>query len=288
MTPDFDQLVASASQCEVFDAGMRGDSPLGGLAVLTLQGRPLLAQLRGLLRVKASAGFECMCLGDCTLRFRDDAGHALATACLHHAASLRWNGWEGDRELVDGPGLVEWLAGQGFARPLQRLQASQARAAEAAVAERAWSRAAPGPVRDLLPRMLATSRSGTVPADLLDELRRVLATGCPDERDRCRALLAWFGAGTGRYSGYPVHEGIPGILLADMPVTVMVDALQQQDHNDRGAWAGAVRHLASWKARTANELRAIPRPVRDQLLTVAEGQDEAHARRLRDSWRSQR
>jgi hypothetical protein len=286
VTPDFDQL-AAASQCEVFDAGMGDGSPLVGLAVLTLRGRPLLAQLRGLLHVRASAGFECMCPGDCTLRFRDDAGLALATVSLHHAASLRWDGWEGDRELVDGPGLVEWLAERGYARPLQYLRASRARAAEAAVAERAWSQAAPAPVRHLLPSMLATAQSGTVPADLLDELRRVLATGWPDEREQCRALLVWYGAGTRRYSGYPVHEDIPGILLAGMPVTVVVDVLQQ-DRNDQGAWAGAVRHLASREARTAKELRAIPGPVRDQLLTVAEGRDEAHARRLRASWRPRR
>ena len=92
VTPDFDQLVASASQCVVFDAGMGDGSPLADLAVLTLRGRPLLGQLRGLLHVRASAGFECMCLGDCTLRFGDDAGLALATVSVHHAVSLRWDG----------------------------------------------------------------------------------------------------------------------------------------------------------------------------------------------------
>jgi hypothetical protein len=204
--PDFDQLVAAASLCEVFDAGMHAASPRTDVAVLTLQGPAILAQLRELLRVRASGGFVCMCQGDCTLRFHGDDGQTLATVSLHHAASLRWDGWEADRELLDGPGLAEWLAERGYARPLEDLQASRARAAEAAATERAWSEGVPGPVRHLLPGMLATSRSGSVPPDLLDGLRRALATAWPDDHDRCRALLTWYGGGTRRCSGHPARR----------------------------------------------------------------------------------
>jgi hypothetical protein len=223
-----------------------------------------------------------MCLGDSTFRF-SDAGQVLATDALHHAQALRWEGWEDDRNLVDGQGLAEWLAAHGFDKPLKDLQASRVRAAAETAMERAWSEAVPGSVTHLLPRMLATGKSGTVPVDLLVELRQAMARAWPDDRDRCRELMAWYGAGTGRYSGYPVYEEIPGTLLSEMSVATVVQVLQLR-HDDESAWRGAVRHLAAWKARAARELWAVPKSMRHRLLTVAEGQDEVQARRLRDSW----
>jgi hypothetical protein len=151
---------------------------------------------------------------------------------------------------------------------------------------RVWSQAAPEPAGHLLPQMLATGQSGTVPPDLLDELRRVLARAWPDDAGRCAALLAWFGAGTGRCSGYPVYEEIPGILLAEMPIAVVVQVLQQDQAGEK-AWSGAVRHLASWRGRSRRELRVIPLRLCQQLLTVAAGQNEDNARRLRNKLRSQ-
>jgi hypothetical protein len=102
---ELDDALPLASRCEIFDDGMLNGQPLVGQAALTLQGSAVMTHLRWLLRTRPAGGC-CMCLGDAAFRFKSEAGQVLATVGLHHAASLRWDGWEDDRELVDGPGLV--------------------------------------------------------------------------------------------------------------------------------------------------------------------------------------
>lgn len=289
MVPDLDRTLATASWCGVFDAGMWGGGrALADQLALTLQGPEDLAQLRSLLRVRGGGGFACGCLGSVTFRFRDDAGRVLASVALHHAVSLRWDGWEGGhRELADGTALVEWLAARGYTGPLDELRASQALREWSAAERQAWSKAVPEPARPLLPGMLAAGQSGTIPPDLLQELRQILAGAWPDDVERCRALLAWFSTGTGRYSGYPAYEAIPGMLLAGMPIAVVVRALWQ-DQADERAWRGAVRHLTAWQARPAQELQSIPLQMRPQLLAIAQSAEEIQARRLKESWSAPR
>lgn len=286
MVPDLDRMLSTASRCEVFDrmpGGPSADQP-----VLTLQGPEDLAQLRLLLRVRTGERFALACLADAIFRFSDGAGRAQASVNLYHTVALGWEGWEGHyRELADGAALAEWLAARGYTGPVDELRADQARAERDAALQRAWSMAVPEPARPLLPGMLATGQSGTIPPGLLEELRQVLARAWPDDVERCRALLAWFSAGTGRYSGYPVYEAIPGMLLAGMPIAVVVQVLRQNQVDER-AWRGAVRHLTAWQGRSAQELQSISLQMRPQLLAIAQGAEEVQARRLKESWSAPR
>ncbi|MFF9819276.1 hypothetical protein [Streptomyces sp. NPDC014006] len=87
--------------------------------------------------------------------------------------------------------------------------------------------------------------------------------------ERVLALLNWYGSGSGRCSGYPVHEGVPGELLGRMPIA---DPRAEERHD-----AGAVRHLVGWKTRPRQkrDVARLPEPLRARLL--------AHARRCGDS-----
>jgi hypothetical protein len=58
--------------------------------------------------------------------------------------------------------------------------------------------------------MLATSQTGVVDSDLIELASDRMATSFPDTVQRCQGLLEWFAAGSGRCSGFPVHEVVAG------------------------------------------------------------------------------
>ncbi|MFD4370667.1 hypothetical protein [Streptomyces sp. NPDC058486] len=126
-------------------------------------------------------------------------------------------------------------------------------------------------------RILDLSRTGGGPspellADLTDRLQRAF----PDPVDRALALLGWYGSGSGRCSGYPVHEGVPGELLGTVPIADLLAALSDPRADERHD-AGAVRHLVGWKTRPRQkrDVARLTEPLRIRLL--------AHARRSEDS-----
>lgn len=104
----------------------------------------------------------------------------------------------------------------------------------------------------------------------------VPASGDSDPVERVLALLDWYGSGSGRCSGYPVHEGVPGELLGRVPIADLIAALADPRAEERHD-AGAVRHLVGWKTRPRQkrDVAGLPEPLRDRLL--------AHARRSGDS-----
>ncbi|WP_405869964.1 hypothetical protein OHB11_00895 [Streptomyces zaomyceticus] len=233
-------------------------------------------QLRAAMAVESLPGFHCMCLGDIRFEVFDGSG-GLAVVVLHHGATLRWRQWESDAVLTDGRLLLAWLDGHGMPGPMQQFEADRLRAEEGTEGERNWLAAMPAGLEGPADRILALSRTGGMPSpELLVELTDQLHLTFPDPVERVLALLIWNGSGSGRCSGYPVHEGVPGELLSRVPIADLLAALTdpraEEQHN-----AGAVRHLVGWKTRPRQkrDVARLPEPLRARLL--------AHARRSGDS-----
>ncbi|WP_043476721.1 hypothetical protein [Kitasatospora sp. MBT66] len=234
-------------------------------------------QLRRAMAVESLPGFHCMCGGDVRFELFDWAGERLAVVVLHHGATLRWGLWESDAVLADGRLLLAWLDGHGMPGPMQQFEADRQRAEERSEDERSWLAAMPDGLEGTADRILDLSRTGGRPSpELLAELTGRLQATFPDPVERALALLEWHGSGSGRCSGYPVHEGVPGELLGRVPIAELLAGLADPRAEERHE-AGAVRHLVGWKTRPhqKRDVAGLPEPLRARLL--------AHARRSGDS-----
>jgi hypothetical protein len=235
------------------------------------------AQLRTAMAVESVPGFHCMCGGDVRFEVFDRDGERLAVVVLHHGVTLRWEQWESDAVLADGRLLLAWLDGHGMPGPMRQFEADRQRAEEGAEERRNWLAAMPAGLEGTADRILDLSRTGGMPTpELLAELTGRLQLTFPDPVERVLALLHWYGSGSGRCSGYPVYEGVPGELLGRVPVAdllaALADSRAEEPHD-----AGAVRHLVGWKTRPRQkrDVAGLPEPLRARLL--------AHARRSGDS-----
>lgn len=235
------------------------------------------SQLRAAMAVESLPGFHCMCLGDVRFEVFDRNGGRLAVVVLHHGATLRWGLWEGDAVLTNGGLLLTWLDEQGMPGPLRQFEADRRRREEEAEQERNWLAAMPSGLERIADRILDLSQTGGRPSpELLAELTDRLELAFPDTVERVLALLDWHGSGSGRWSGDPVHERVPGELLGKVPIADLIAALADPRAEERHE-AGALRHLVGGKTRPhqKQDVAGLPEPLRARLL--------AHARRHGDS-----
>ncbi|MFJ4652506.1 hypothetical protein ACIP5Y_14680 [Nocardia sp. NPDC088792] len=258
-----DRMLARAHWVRVRE--MRGDS-----TPLLEERDPVAVQaLRAALRIADLPGFVCMCWGDVALDFLAADGRPVTTVTLHHGYSLRWDGWPQDAVLADGVRSLEWLAVRGVTGPLREFHAAAHRQAESDRITRRWVTEIPEPLAIYANLFLDTTKSGNglTEADLI-EIREHLATAYPDPITRILTLFTWSAAGTGAYTGYPVHERIPGQFL---DLEDRADFARAVDLADDRATTGAVRYLISWHTRNriAHLLTALSPTSQRKILLHA-------------------
>ncbi|MBT2445499.1 hypothetical protein J7E93_36565 [Streptomyces sp. ISL-36] len=281
------------SELRALDSVLRNASQLrlsevhhDGRVSVDLSHAPVRDRLRTAMAVRALTGSICACVGDVRFEFLNPRGECLADVVLHHGEALRWNGWQGLAALKDGGSLLRWLTEHGLAGPLTREEEAYAARRRGEAEEADWVAAVPPALAGLTSRMLALSRTGSAPspaflADAHDRLRQA----DPDPVSRVLLLLAWCGAGSGRYSGFPVHEVLPDRLLADVPIEEIVAALEDPTA-DRRHDAGAVRHLVGWKTRRQQkrDVAALPAPLRARLVHAARASADATIGKRAEHW----
>ncbi|MFE9404915.1 hypothetical protein ACFYNY_24725 [Streptomyces sp. NPDC006530] len=272
-TTALDNVLRQAHMVQV--SPVNGVGAVGDIRV-DLSDRAESAQLRTAMAVESLPGSFCMCLGDVRFEVFDRDGGRLAVVFLHHGATLRWDQWESDAVLADGRLLLAWLERHGMPGPMRQFEADRQRAEGGAEETRNWLAAMPAGLEGLTDRILGLSHTGGSPSpELLTELTDRMQRAFPDPVERVLALLDWYGSGSGRYSGYPLHEDVPGELLGRVPMADLVAALADPQAEERHD-AGAVRHLTGWKTRPRQkrDVARLPEPLRARLL--------AHARRSGD------
>jgi hypothetical protein len=249
---------------------MSGGEALGQDLLLDVTKPDELVELFELLTINESEnGLHCMCYGDQALELRDDRGAVLAVLGLHHGSSIRWDEWSSDGQLTKRGAVFEWMARRGLTGPLDDYEEEKRDQQRAATFKQAWVEAAPEALQALISQMLESSRTGIVDPELLRLARSQLESSYPESTDRALALLKWYAAGSGRCSGYPVHEGIPGDLLLTIDTPAMVQAIEDNPQ-DLEAWQGALRCFAGWHfRRRRNELLVLTPESRERLLAIA-------------------
>ncbi|MET9879742.1 hypothetical protein ABZZ36_34770 [Actinacidiphila glaucinigra] len=284
-TSALDAVVKHARRVRVTPAIAPADLSDGEI-VVNLSDRTELDHLRAAMAVESLPGCVCMCLGDVRFEFWDADARELGTVVLHHGATLRWYGWESDAVLADGRLLLLWLDDHGISGPVRQSEEEERRRAVEQSEQTHWLAAMPTALDALSAEMLSLSQTGeSASSGLLTELRNRLERAFPDPTSRTLALLAWCGAGTGRYSGYPVHEQIPGLLLKDVPIAEIVVSLLDARADSRHD-AGAVRHLVSWKGRRKQkrDIAALPESLRARLIRHAQSSGDRTTRARSERW----
>ncbi|MFI6351036.1 hypothetical protein [Streptomyces sp. NPDC050560] len=273
-------------QAHVVEVSAVSGSGVDGRIRVDLRDPGELARLRAAMAVESLPGVHCMCLGDVHFAVFGQDGGRLADVVLHHGATLRWERWESDAVLADGHQLLAWLNGHGMPDPLRQFDADRQRAEQGAEDERTWLAAMPAGLEGTADQLLDLSRTGSRPTpELLTDLTDDLRLAFPDPVDRVLALLAWNGSGTGRCSGYPLHEGVPGELLGRVPITDLLAGLTDPRAEERHD-AGAVRHLVGWKTRPhqRSDVADLPAPLRARLLAQARRSEDPHKQTRAERW----
>lgn len=283
-TSELDAVLQHASRVRV--AAAVASTAVDGEILVDLSDPAELDRLRTAMSVEALHGFRCMCLGDVRFEFLDADAWQLTAVVLHHGATLRWDGWESDAVLADGRLLLLWLNSHGESGPLRQFEEHERRHGRMQTQETHWRAAMPTTLDDLSVQILSLSQTGeSASLDLLTELKVQLELAFPDLITRTLTLLAWCGAGSGRCSGYPLHEEVPGLLLKEIPITEIVASLQDP-RADARHYAGALRHLVGWKSRPRQrkDIDVLPEPMKVRLLQQARASGDQDKQSRAERW----
>jgi len=196
-----DFLMDQSCTVRVFQDGCQDDKLLSNKVLLHVVGPADVAALRATLKIADGPGGHCMCFGGPTLEMLSADGSRLALLSIHHGHAIRWNRWKDDPKLVNGRGLLEWLAQRDVVEPLREFETQEAHETQRARDLERWLGAMP---IALIP--IWSGVIGKLGEVAVESLRTVLARDLPDERERILALLGWFGSGAGPWSGFPAYR----------------------------------------------------------------------------------
>jgi hypothetical protein len=236
---------ARVARVRILRGGVHRGRPLTGEVLTEIAEPGELGRLRDLLAIEDGGDAVCACAGQLAFELQASDGEVVAVLGFHHGVAIRWDAWHADAVLVDGLGVLRWLDDHGVTEPLQAYEQAQARARKSAALEREWLAAAPAAVAHLGPSLVEVSRTGAGVERVARDVAAVLEEAEPDGVARARALLRWFGAGTGRTSGFPLHESIPEAVLLAMEPSTLDAALD--DPGDDAARRGASRLVSGWR-----------------------------------------
>jgi hypothetical protein len=254
---DLDPIFDGATSYEIVEGGP--DASTAPRHILVESGSPdHLVKLRDALRITGEGG-HCMCGGDATLRVKGPDG-VRATIGLHHGTSIRWPArWQRDALLASPETLAALLASQGWPLYRQQLAEGEQRAGDADAARARWGAAMPEPLRRLEAELV--NESGMTQKERLAQARSVLVDALGSDDAAMLALLGWYGAGAGPWSGYPFYESVASDLLLAFPTKALLRVLDRPLSNEQ--LAGAARFASGWAFR--RERKKVPRTIVERL-----------------------
>ncbi|XVV16903.1 hypothetical protein ACQP2X_21750 [Actinoplanes sp. CA-131856] len=141
---------------------------------------------RRLAVVDGGTGDHCLCMGWPTILVSDGAGREIACWTLHHQTGIRGLG-NCDAELLDGPGLTDWLADRGLTRSREVQQVLAREAAETEERRAEWVAAAPPGLTE------AAERASRGEPGAEEALAGLVVRLYAEPIERIRALTAWAG-----------------------------------------------------------------------------------------------
>lgn len=267
-------LVRGVTRVRVIDGGVSKGKALAGEVLGEWDGEIINGVLERLAVGQPAGAFHCMCLGHPAIELWV-GDRRRVTIGVHHGRSVRVDGWWSDAPLVDGEGLLRWLADHGVAGPLETFLAERAAASEHEVRRVAWAAATPAILR---PRMAGLAGRGMLPRFLkatdADAIAAVEAVRAVYGVEAAVVLLGWFGGPGGPWSGYPAYEQIVEVLLQCVAIEELIAAGESEEE---GVLLGLARFLARHGA-APRERRLVSEALRGRLIELVERRGDADMR----------
>lgn len=284
-----DTMLEHAHAFRIMEGGVSGDKPLGNKILFEARDEKVLASLRHFLQIVDGPAGHGMCHGDTAVELLDESDKCIAAIGVHHGINIRWSAWKDDAALVDGLGLLKWLADHGIQYPLQNYLASQRRRAVEDADWKRWLAAMPPCLQPLLAdqqellgmvvfdpppaatRLTPEPEKVAKPTNIDPErwlhVTQALQEAYPDGVQRAQVLFQWFGRGGGAWNGFATYEQVADYLLMDVPIDDILRALHGPSL-PQPLLEGAARFLAGWTftTRRGAELDRLPAELRQRLL----------------------
>ena len=216
------------------------------------------------LATKPSTTAFCVCAGTLLVELENCAIERLE---LHHGDSIRWDGSNGNLELVAPSDSMDWLSRRGMSIVRESFDASHAAEVQALDVGARWMAALPASLRPFFHEMRQSS-------ELRSEWSAALATEIPDAVRRAEVLLELYASGAGPWSGYPSWERVPEQLLAETSIATLLDAI--------GIAPNAMRARGTLRLLSSRTFRERKRDLRKKLSPAVRDLLRAHALALEE------
>ena len=221
-----------------------------------------IAEFNNALTVVVPDGwFHCMCIGSPAIRlYRGDT--ELVRITSHHGQSVRCSLWSSDAMLKDQEKWLQWFDARKMPEPRREVDEMAANAKQSAKDYQKWLEAMPKSIRPVWEQAMKDEL-----APDFKPLRTAISQEFPDIRKRTLALFAWYGSGSGPWSGFPSYESTAAELLLDIPTSDLVDAAQTDNLTD-AQLGGAARLFGGWdfSQRRPGDRKTLPALLKDKLL----------------------
>jgi hypothetical protein len=228
-------------------------------ARLSVTGSEIAELARRLAIIDGGMGDHCLCLGWPTILLLDARGVEFARWTLHHEIRIRAVG-NCDADLLDGPGLADWLADHGLTGMRQAVQDRVRQDAELEERRIRWVRSAP-------PGLTEAAESVSRREDGAEQaLADLVARSYPDVTERIRTLAAWAGmSARNGDGGWYWYELVPQQMLLPEPTDAIFHALTSAPLT--AAQLDGAAELFTCMKWTRPIRAEIPEPLRSTLIT---------------------
>jgi hypothetical protein len=185
--------------------------------------------------------FRCACDPSTVIRlFRRNK--EIGEIDLFDGTTIRFTNWSSDAEISNKTEWFEWLDRRGIKTPRMEFEQRVVQDRKYRAAEERWIKAMPSSLVPLWPPVAKVIPMGEYETGPLDS---ALSSEFPDKQARILKLMAWFGNGTGPWSGYPVYESVPEQMLLEYSTPELLAAVSGEQLNEDET-EGAARLFAGW------------------------------------------
>lgn len=208
--------------------------------------------------------FHCMCIGSPEIRIyeRDEL---IASVTNHHGMTVRCSLWESDAPITNQELWLSWFDDRAIDGPRIEVDRLRKQAIKSRSQWETWLSSIPAGLQDEW-QLCYERSSGTTNREALDTSRQLMLERIPNQQNRILSLLAWFGSGSGQWSGFPAYEDTVEQLLFDYRIDEIVSAIRSRQLIE-SELEGAARFFGGWtfSKNYPSGLNSIPNEIK-QLL----------------------
>lgn len=221
-------------------------------------------ELHAALRLTIPKGWWLSVCADPTITLYKD-GKVLAYIGDVSGREVKTSVWGANALISDQERWLKWFDQRGITVVRKERDHAIEMDRQYAKDRARWNRAMPRGIKVAYERQLA--RFSLPGMEDTTSIMKSLERAYPNKEARIRAVLFWYGSGSGSWSAHPSYEGIVGSILLEFSTPEIIKAINfhplTKDH-----FAGAARHFASWEfdQKRPEEVKLIPRDLRLRLL----------------------